>query len=231
MNVVAVAAAAFEEAEPVLIEPLDSAFSACSSESPPDCTSPAHGDLLDSDASYSPSRHEDFKRVNREKDGLIKQLEFFKEKHSQAYSHLKKITGDKRRLKHVAQMSPHGQMFSLEAFHSILINFAPKPQACSPAGMLARSQGCNGNVNPVMSTMLPKTAAKPSDKRHSSGEVVEDATLWNTSHLCLHEAKAPSTTPFCMLLEGIISGFWLVTFEFLKTPWNTPSPLSANGAS
>lgn len=57
---------------------------------------------------------------------------------SQAYDHLKKITGDKRLLKDVGQMSPHGQTYALEAFHSVLINFAPKSQAFSPAGMLAR---------------------------------------------------------------------------------------------
>lgn len=29
----------------------------------------------------------------------------------------------------------------------------------------------------------------------------------------------------------IIRGFWLATFEFVKMPWNAPSPLSVNGAS
>ncbi|CAN8008809.1 unnamed protein product [Ixodes pacificus] len=55
---------------------------------------------------------------------------------SQAYDHLKKIPGDKRLLKDVGQMSPHGQTHVLEPFHSVLINFAPKSQAFPPAGML-----------------------------------------------------------------------------------------------
>ncbi|KAM7285079.1 uncharacterized protein ISCGN_032053 [Ixodes scapularis] len=57
-----------------------------------------------------------------------------------ANDHLKKITGDKRLLKDVGQMSSHGQTYALEAFHSVLINFAPKSQAFSPAGMLARTR-------------------------------------------------------------------------------------------
>lgn len=57
---------------------------------------------------------------------------------SKAYDHYKKITGDKRLLKDLVQMSPHGQTFALEAFHSVLIHFAPKSQAFSPSGMLAR---------------------------------------------------------------------------------------------
>ncbi|CAN7975773.1 unnamed protein product [Ixodes persulcatus] len=55
---------------------------------------------------------------------------------SQAYDHLKKIPGDMRPLKDVGQMSPHGQTYVLEAFHSVLINFALKSQAFPPAGML-----------------------------------------------------------------------------------------------
>ncbi|CAN7940683.1 unnamed protein product [Ixodes hexagonus] len=51
---------------------------------------------------------------------------------------LKSITGDKRLLKDLAQMSPHGQTYALEAFHSVLIDFAPKSQAFSPEGMLAK---------------------------------------------------------------------------------------------
>ncbi|KAG0432453.1 hypothetical protein HPB47_020823 [Ixodes persulcatus] len=57
---------------------------------------------------------------------------------SQAYNQFKSITGDKRLLKDLAQMSPHGQTYALEAFHSVLIDFAPKSQAFSPEGMLAK---------------------------------------------------------------------------------------------
>ncbi|KAG0441818.1 hypothetical protein HPB47_015841 [Ixodes persulcatus] len=56
---------------------------------------------------------------------------------SQAYNQFKSVTGDKRLLKDLAQMSPHGQAYALEAFHSVLIDFAPKFQAFGPEGMLA----------------------------------------------------------------------------------------------
>lgn len=59
---------------------------------------------------------------------------------SKAYTQMKSITSDKRLLKDVAQMSPHGQTFALEAFHSVLIDFAPKSQAFSPEGMLGRTR-------------------------------------------------------------------------------------------
>ncbi|KAG0423672.1 hypothetical protein HPB47_000560 [Ixodes persulcatus] len=57
-----------------------------------------------------------------------------------AYNQFKSITGNKRLLKDLAQMSPHGQTYALEAFHSVLIDFAPKSQAFSPEGMLASKQ-------------------------------------------------------------------------------------------
>lgn len=57
---------------------------------------------------------------------------------SPAYNHYKQITGNKRLLKDLAQMSPHGQTFALESFHSVLIDFAPKSRAFTPEGMRAR---------------------------------------------------------------------------------------------
>ncbi|CAN8012784.1 unnamed protein product [Ixodes pacificus] len=60
-------------------------------------------------------------------------------KNSQAYSQFKSITGDKRLPKDFAQMSPHGQTYALEAFHSVLIDFAPKSKAFSPEGTLAKT--------------------------------------------------------------------------------------------
>ncbi|XP_042147399.1 uncharacterized protein LOC121836542 [Ixodes scapularis] len=57
---------------------------------------------------------------------------------SQAYNQFKSITDNKLLLKDLAQMSPHGQTYGLEAFHSVLTDFAPKPQAFSPEGMLAK---------------------------------------------------------------------------------------------
>ncbi|KAG0429539.1 hypothetical protein HPB47_023554 [Ixodes persulcatus] len=59
---------------------------------------------------------------------------------SPAYSHYKQITGNKRLLKDLAQMSPHGQTFALEYFHSVLIDFAPKSRAFTPEGMRARTR-------------------------------------------------------------------------------------------
>ncbi|XP_042148053.1 uncharacterized protein LOC120839234 [Ixodes scapularis] len=59
---------------------------------------------------------------------------------SQAYNQFKSITGNKLLLKDLAQMSPHGQTYALEAFHSVLIDFAPKSQAFSPEGMLAKTR-------------------------------------------------------------------------------------------
>ncbi|XP_040069540.1 uncharacterized protein LOC120842476 [Ixodes scapularis] len=55
-----------------------------------------------------------------------------------AHDYLKKIPVDKRLLKDVGQMSPHGQTYVLEAFQSVLINVASKSQAFPPAGMLER---------------------------------------------------------------------------------------------
>ncbi|KAM7285471.1 uncharacterized protein ISCGN_032404 [Ixodes scapularis] len=57
-----------------------------------------------------------------------------------AYNPFKSITGNKLLLKDLAQMSPHGQPYALEAFHSVLIDFAPKSQAFSPEGMLAKTR-------------------------------------------------------------------------------------------
>ncbi|XP_064464730.1 uncharacterized protein LOC135400449 [Ornithodoros turicata] len=59
---------------------------------------------------------------------------------SQAYVKFRDITGDKRLLKDVAQMSPNTQTYALESFHSLLIRFAPKSVAFSPEGMLARTR-------------------------------------------------------------------------------------------
>ncbi|KAG0426353.1 hypothetical protein HPB47_026523 [Ixodes persulcatus] len=56
----------FPKTEPVLLEHLDSVFPTFSREPPPDCTSPDHSDLPDSYATYSPSRHEGFKKLGQQ---------------------------------------------------------------------------------------------------------------------------------------------------------------------
>ena len=42
------------------------------------------------------------------------------------YELLYDIVHDKRRIKDVRQLSPHGQTSSLESFHSVVNHFAPK---------------------------------------------------------------------------------------------------------
>ncbi|XP_064469886.1 uncharacterized protein LOC135384619, partial [Ornithodoros turicata] len=59
---------------------------------------------------------------------------------SVAYRKFKEVTGNKRILKDVAQMSPSHQTYALESFHSLLIRFAPKSVAFSPEGMLCRTR-------------------------------------------------------------------------------------------
>ena len=47
-------------------------------------------------------------------------------------------------LKDVRQLSPQHQTFSLEAFHSLILHFAPKHTGFSYLGMYSRSVLCNG---------------------------------------------------------------------------------------
>ncbi|XP_077544609.1 uncharacterized protein LOC144157685 [Haemaphysalis longicornis] len=59
-------------------------------------------------------------------------------------------------LKDIRQLAPSTHPFSLEAFHSVLIGFAPKSVAFSPDGMRARTQLAalhfNENCNNEQST-------------------------------------------------------------------------------
>ncbi|XP_064466473.1 uncharacterized protein LOC135377752 [Ornithodoros turicata] len=59
---------------------------------------------------------------------------------SLAYKKFKEVTGNKRILNGVAQMSPNIQTYALESFHSLLIRFAPKSVAFSPEGMRCRTR-------------------------------------------------------------------------------------------
>lgn len=52
-------------------------------------------------------------------------------------------------LKDVRQLSPQHQTFSLEAFHSLILHFAPKHTGFSYLGMYSRSVLCNGIDNAV----------------------------------------------------------------------------------
>ena len=47
-------------------------------------------------------------------------------------------------LKDVRQLSPQHQTFSLDAFHSLILHFAPKHTGFSYLGMYSRSVLCNG---------------------------------------------------------------------------------------
>ncbi|KAG0416988.1 hypothetical protein HPB47_005984 [Ixodes persulcatus] len=69
---------------------------------------------------------------------ILEATKMWMDPNSPAYNHYKQITGNKRLLKDLAQMSPHGQTFALESFHSVLIDFAPKSRAFTPEGMRAR---------------------------------------------------------------------------------------------
>ncbi|KAG0444886.1 hypothetical protein HPB47_013268 [Ixodes persulcatus] len=69
---------------------------------------------------------------------ILEATKMWMDPNSPAYSHCKQIAGNKRLLKDLAQMSPHGQTFALESFHSVLIDFAPKSRAFTPEGMRAR---------------------------------------------------------------------------------------------
>ncbi|CAN8023127.1 unnamed protein product [Ixodes persulcatus] len=71
---------------------------------------------------------------------ILEATKMWMDPNSPAYSHYKQITGNKRLLKDLAQMSPHGQTFALESFHSVLIDFAPKSRAFTPEGMRARTR-------------------------------------------------------------------------------------------
>ncbi|XP_056114874.1 uncharacterized protein LOC130091161 [Rhinichthys klamathensis goyatoka] len=55
-----------------------------------------------------------------------------------AFSRLEKILRNKRILKDVEKLSPHHQTSSLEAFHGVILRFAPKNVVFSFLGMLCR---------------------------------------------------------------------------------------------
>ena len=50
------------------------------------------------------------------------------------------IVTDKKRIKDVRQLSPHGQTSSLEAFHSVINHFAPKMLHFPYEGMDSRCE-------------------------------------------------------------------------------------------
>ncbi|XP_075891651.1 uncharacterized protein LOC142894271 [Nelusetta ayraudi] len=55
-----------------------------------------------------------------------------------AFCRLEKVMANKRILKDVAKLSPHHQTSSLEAFHSVILRFAPKNVVFPFLGMLYR---------------------------------------------------------------------------------------------
>nr|XP_018672517.2 uncharacterized protein LOC108950844 [Ciona intestinalis] len=57
---------------------------------------------------------------------------------TQAYVELEKVVLNKRLLKDIAQLSTRQQTSSLEAYNSLLLQFAPKLRAFSHRGMLCR---------------------------------------------------------------------------------------------
>ncbi|XP_061599729.1 uncharacterized protein LOC133462479 [Cololabis saira] len=58
---------------------------------------------------------------------------------SSAFHKLEKVLENKRILKDVMKLSPHHQTSSLEAFHAVIIRFAPKSVAYTYIGMLCRT--------------------------------------------------------------------------------------------
>ena len=58
---------------------------------------------------------------------------------TKAYVELEKVILDPRLLKAVSQLSTRKQTYALEAYHSLLLQFAPKSVAFSYKGMLCRS--------------------------------------------------------------------------------------------
>ena len=51
---------------------------------------------------------------------------------------IQEIINDKRRIKDIGQLSPHGQTSSLESFHSVINHYAPKMFHFSFEGMESR---------------------------------------------------------------------------------------------
>lgn len=57
---------------------------------------------------------------------------------SRAHDKFVEVTMAPRLLKDIRQLAPSTHTFSLEAFHSVLIGFAPKSVCFQPDGMRAR---------------------------------------------------------------------------------------------
>ncbi len=55
-----------------------------------------------------------------------------------AFNKLEKLLSNKRTLKDVSKLSPHHQTSSLEAFHAVILRFAPKNVVFPLIGMLCR---------------------------------------------------------------------------------------------
>ncbi|XP_077505279.1 uncharacterized protein LOC144115024 isoform X2 [Amblyomma americanum] len=72
-------------------------------------------------------------------DGPLEKRQWMK-RNSKAFQELQKIVSSPLLLRDIHQLSPDVQTFSLESFHSLLIQFAPKANAFSEEGMQARTQ-------------------------------------------------------------------------------------------
>ncbi|KAG0444969.1 hypothetical protein HPB47_008542 [Ixodes persulcatus] len=126
---------------------------------------------------------------------------------SPAYNHYKQITGNKRLLKDLAQMSPHGQTFALESFHSVLIDFAPKSRAFTPEGMRARTRVAilhfNENADRCQAETRegkPRWAVKTSKARkgHHTACPVKTAPTYSYVHKLVKEVVAINSRWRCL---------------------------------
>lgn len=71
---------------------------------------------------------------------------------TEAFCKLEKALTNKRILRDVEKMSPHHQTSSLEAFHSVILRFAPKNVVFPFLGMLCRyiqHHCCHTEINPI----------------------------------------------------------------------------------
>ncbi|CAN7980564.1 unnamed protein product [Ixodes pacificus] len=118
---------------------------------------------------------------------------------SPAYSRYKQIAGKKCLLKDLAQVSPHGQTFALESFHSVLINFALKSRAFRPEGMRVRTRVAilhfNENADRCQAETRegkPRWAVKTSKARkgHHTACPVKTAPTYSYVHKLVEEVIA-----------------------------------------
>ncbi|KAK8779264.1 hypothetical protein V5799_019395 [Amblyomma americanum] len=120
-------------------------------------------------------------------------------RNSKAFQELQKIVSSPLLLRDIHQLSPDVQTFSLESFHSLLIQFAPKANAFSEEGMQARTQLAVMHYNENSTKVQVETA----DGEHRWKVKTSKA---RKGHFTVCPVKEETTYTFCNIETGAQCG-------------------------